>query len=589
MSGARRAPWPAPGILRAELLRVLRAPAAARAAACTVIGATVVLALAWPDPAEAAGVRAARAQTVFRSLLVAEVLLVGVLAPVLVAGALAGEREHDTWDLLRTTALRTGDWLVAKALAALALVGGLALLALPLWSGCLLLGAVEGWQFVGAGLLLAGEAAWLAGAAVWAAARFHRVFAASLVSLGLALPALAATVGLGAAIGDVGGAPIACGALAGVLGLGGGALWLVAAHRATEARMAALDRPPATVHRSPPAAAPGRADQPRFGLGLRRDRFPDRLLMRPLATRSWPDGADAFYLREAAAGVEGIGGAAIRGVVVVGAMAIMVTTLASAASGRASLALVVALAGSIAAAIAAAQALPSEAARGTLEVLRLVPGATRRLPWSHARAAARLGFGVAAALGLVALPGFVLHALVISSAHESRGIGLGVALLALGGEAILIAGVVWLGVGIGAWAAGSVRSTTGALMAAILGLLLAVAGPAVTGRALERGASARRQWRYAEDFMGWTESRGQELRAAGWWVARALSTLDATEPSGWHYQQSAQGWVALRTGDRYPSGPSPARLAGTAALLALLGTALALAGARRARRRLDAA
>jgi ABC-type transport system involved in multi-copper enzyme maturation permease subunit len=543
-----RSAW---SVFQAELLRLLRGRAAGRACIACIVVLSLVVLLVWPSSATSPDVRAALSATVFQRMLVTQLLAVAVLAPLLVSGTLAGEREAGTWDLLRTTPMPAAWLAVSKALAAGGLITLLLLIMLPLWGAGLVLGAVEPGQFAGALLLLLGLAIVLAGGGVWASAHMPSVLGASLTSLVIAVPAVLVAMFLSTIVVAGGNTAVPAGIFALLAGMGLGSLGVAAAAYSMQLNRRRAPRPKSKA---------GDAVRPPWEVHLRRDRFPDKLLLRPIQDGRWPDGTNPYYLREASAGVQGMGAVAVQVTLLGGCAAIMVLTVVSMLWSGGGLAMGLGLAGALAAAVSAAQALPAEADRGTLALLRTIPGAVERLPRGQMAAAARLGIGMTLALGFVALPGFGVHVLRIAGIEGVGEAALSRVTACLATEAALILACVALGVGVGTFAAGTVRTAVGSLIGALLGLALLILLPGVFADV----------WRavtgLAPDTPLWVE----------WW-----SLLTAIEP--------AERWNDLaRWGYKKGSGPNPLAVLRTAACLASTGVVLALLGAAAARRRLRA-
>jgi ABC-2 type transport system permease protein len=82
-------------------------------------------------------------QALFRGLTFVELLLVVCLAPALTSGAISGERERLTYDMLLATPLRPGQLLWGKLVAALGYLFMLIFAAIPVFSVVLVFGGVE--------------------------------------------------------------------------------------------------------------------------------------------------------------------------------------------------------------------------------------------------------------------------------------------------------------------------------------------------------------------------------------------------------------------------------------------------------------
>ncbi len=100
-------------------------------------------------------VRQTMGKTVFWAVAALELMLVCFIAPALTAGAIASEREHQTFDLLRTTLLPARDLVLGKLLSALSFLFLLLVAAFPIQSMATLFGGVIVEEILIAFLLLA--------------------------------------------------------------------------------------------------------------------------------------------------------------------------------------------------------------------------------------------------------------------------------------------------------------------------------------------------------------------------------------------------------------------------------------------------
>lgn len=91
---------------------------------------------------------------VFIAVVLVEVLMVAFITPAFTAGAIAGERERRTYELLRSTLLPARKIVFGKLTAALTYVGLLVLAALPLQALVFMLGGVTLGELVLASLIL---------------------------------------------------------------------------------------------------------------------------------------------------------------------------------------------------------------------------------------------------------------------------------------------------------------------------------------------------------------------------------------------------------------------------------------------------
>lgn len=116
---------------------------------------TVLYALYATASAQPYGPEARQAgKTVFGAVLGIQVLLVVFIGPSFTAGAISGEKERQTYNLLRTTLLSAHSLVTGKLVSALSYVLLLILAAVPLQSIAFLLGGISLVELVIAGLLL---------------------------------------------------------------------------------------------------------------------------------------------------------------------------------------------------------------------------------------------------------------------------------------------------------------------------------------------------------------------------------------------------------------------------------------------------
>ncbi|HSB00829.1 MAG TPA: hypothetical protein VLE49_09270 [Anaerolineales bacterium] len=93
-------------------------------------------------------------KTIFGAVILLELLLVSFIGPGLTAGAITTEREHQTFDLLRTTLLSARSLVLGKLGSAFTYLFLLILTALPIQSLAFLLGGVGVGEMVAASLML---------------------------------------------------------------------------------------------------------------------------------------------------------------------------------------------------------------------------------------------------------------------------------------------------------------------------------------------------------------------------------------------------------------------------------------------------
>ncbi|MCI0343612.1 MAG: hypothetical protein L0216_21100 [Planctomycetales bacterium] len=445
-----------------------RGPAVGIVAGAAAVAA--VLLLAWPRAGSPLAARPALASGLFAALARATLGALALLAPGLAAASLSVERERGTWDLLRTLPVSPHALATAKVATTGAALALAVLAVLPLLSAPLLLGALDAGQAFSAAAVLLGLVPALAGVSVAVAARAWS-FGLSLMgaALGSAAVAAAGWVLLDRALaGEVaaGGFALALGAVLGAGGArsAGGAI-------AREALRVRILQPPADLWKKLGEFADG---LPIAGPWLR---------ARAAALVRSPD--PLARLEEAAAfGRTGI--APPLGLAFVAALGLGLPALGLELWGATSVGLpaLFAAGGALAAGAAAAQAIPRERARGSLDVLRVLPGGLPRVLLAKSRAAARLAVTVLALGGIVLSPILVFH---LARSVADAG------LLALAGEIAVAAAAVAAGLGIGA-AASVLARRPGSALAATLGTtgLLFAGGPLLAGAFPESAETLRR-------------------------------------------------------------------------------------------------
>jgi len=137
------------------------------------------------------------ASNVFTALAIVQLALVCLVTPGLAAGAVSGERERQTLDVLLVSCVPTFGIVWGKLVASVAFVLLLILAALPLFATVFLFGGVDGQQFLEAQLLTVTTALVVAAVSLFLSTLFRRTLAATVVAYGLTFCATAASWYLG--------------------------------------------------------------------------------------------------------------------------------------------------------------------------------------------------------------------------------------------------------------------------------------------------------------------------------------------------------------------------------------------------------
>jgi ABC-2 type transport system permease protein len=124
---------------------------------------------------------------VFGGVLGVQVMLVIFITPAFTAGTISGERERQTYDLLRTTLLPARALVSGKLIAALSYVVLLILAAVPLESLAFLLGGVAWEEIIVSQLILLVTALAVGAASTYFSSRMKSTLSATVVSYAFAL------------------------------------------------------------------------------------------------------------------------------------------------------------------------------------------------------------------------------------------------------------------------------------------------------------------------------------------------------------------------------------------------------------------
>jgi ABC-2 type transport system permease protein len=126
-------------------------------------------------------------RTLFGGIVGIEMLLVAFIAPAFTSGAISGEREHQTYDLLRTTLLPSGSFVLGKLLSAMLYVLLLLLAAIPLQSIAFFFGGVAETEIMLSFVILAATALLFSTIGIYFSARSNRTLTASVLTYATAM------------------------------------------------------------------------------------------------------------------------------------------------------------------------------------------------------------------------------------------------------------------------------------------------------------------------------------------------------------------------------------------------------------------
>ena len=126
-------------------------------------------------------------RTLFLGVLAIELFLITFIVPAFTAGAITGERERQTYDLLRTTLIKPRALVVGKLISALAYVFLLLLAAIPLQSLAFLFGGVGLEELLLSFIILLVTAVLLGTVGLFFSAGQRRTLSASVATYGIGL------------------------------------------------------------------------------------------------------------------------------------------------------------------------------------------------------------------------------------------------------------------------------------------------------------------------------------------------------------------------------------------------------------------
>ena len=119
---------------------------------------------------------------IFGLAVLIQFITISFIAPGITAGAIASEREHQTFDLLRTTLLTARELVHGKLLAALSFLFLLLLAAFPIQSLAFLLGGVEMEEIIIAGLMLITTSLALSAVGIFFSSLLKRTLASTVLA-----------------------------------------------------------------------------------------------------------------------------------------------------------------------------------------------------------------------------------------------------------------------------------------------------------------------------------------------------------------------------------------------------------------------
>jgi len=202
-------------------------------------------------------------------------VLMSLLAPSFAAGAIAGEKERKTYEMLLASPMRPGAVVLGKLLASMSHLAVLVFCSLPIVMLCLPLGGMSLWEVLATYVAMAASVVTFGMISLAASSYFNRTIASQLVSYALILPLALFAVLLYRAIEAVG-----LGRLL-TLGLFFPAVCTVACVVLMRKLTARLMHPPDVGAEAQDAMDLEEEQREAVGMVIRSDQFPDRLFAPP--------------------------------------------------------------------------------------------------------------------------------------------------------------------------------------------------------------------------------------------------------------------------------------------------------------------
>jgi ABC-type transport system involved in multi-copper enzyme maturation permease subunit len=280
-------------VLQHELLANLRKPRAFLLLMAYIALLGLVVYLAWPqverlDLAQPTGA----AKRLVDLFFLGQFVLASLMAPSFTAGAITGEKERQSWELLLASPLQPGSIILGKLLAALTHLGILIICSLPIVMLCLPLGGVSAYEVLAAYVAMIAAVTLFGMISMWASSYFRRTSASLVVSYLMILPLAMVFVLVWNALGQLGSlrlgvvsivAPIACAAISALL-------WADISRRLLYPIDLGSEGKEVVDLESEAREA--------VGLYIKRDEFPDRLFAPPKRTSFLEEGANPIYDKE---------------------------------------------------------------------------------------------------------------------------------------------------------------------------------------------------------------------------------------------------------------------------------------------------
>ncbi|MFO0792237.1 MAG: ABC transporter permease subunit [Pirellulales bacterium] len=279
-------------VLQRELLTNLRMARAFVLLFVYIALLGAVVWLAWPQQQRLDLAQPEAAKRLVNLFFFGQYLLASMMAPSFAAGAITGEKERMSYEMLLATPLRPGAIVLGKLFAALCHLGILMICSLPIVMLCLPLGGVSLYEVFVAYFGMISTVALFGMISLWASSFFKRTSASLVVSYLMILPLAVVCVLVWQQMEQLGGmrllvvltvVPVACLSLSTLM-------WRNACNR--------LLYPPDLGSEGKEVVDLETEAREAVGLYIKRDEFPDKLFAPPKRTSFLEEGVNPIYDKE---------------------------------------------------------------------------------------------------------------------------------------------------------------------------------------------------------------------------------------------------------------------------------------------------
>jgi ABC-type transport system involved in multi-copper enzyme maturation permease subunit len=279
-------------VLQRELLTNLRMARAFVLLFVYVALLGLVVYLAWPQAQRLDMAQPEAAKRLVNLFFFGQYMLASLMAPSFAAGAITGEKERMSYEMLLASPLRPGAIVLGKLFAALCHLAILMICSLPIVMLCLPLGGVSLYEVFAAYFGMIATVGLFGMISLWASSYFKRTSASLVVSYLLILPLAMVCVLMWNQLEQLGEArllvvvtvvPIACVSLIALM-------WRTVCNR--------LLYPPDLGSEGKEVVDLETEAREAVGLYIKRDEFPDRLFAPPKRTSFMEEGVNPIYDKE---------------------------------------------------------------------------------------------------------------------------------------------------------------------------------------------------------------------------------------------------------------------------------------------------